>query len=96
MYKLGAMDETTFRAQLAQDGFTEVLLREWPANTVLPDHQHVFDARLLVLGGEFRLDKAGESLQLRAGQTCEVPRDQPHAEHYGAENVTLLVGRRYT
>ena len=90
------MDETTFRAQLAQDGYTEVLLREWAANTVLPEHQHAFDARLLVLGGEFRLNKAGESLQLCAGQTCEVPRDQPHAEHYGATDVTLLVGRRYT
>ena len=90
------MDETTFRAQLAQDGYTEVLLREWAANTVLPEHQHAFDARLLVLGGEFRLDKAGESLLLGAGQTCEVPRHQPHAEHYGALDVTLLVGRRYT
>ncbi len=89
------MDETTFRAQLAQDGFNEVLVRELPADTSLAEHHHDWDARLLVLSGELRLDRGGQSQRFATGDSCDVPLGQRHAERYGPAGVTLLTGRRY-
>lgn len=89
------MDESTFRDQLARDGFTEVLIRDMPADALLPDHQHAWDARLLVLAGDMQLSHAGGTQRYAAGQQFEVPRDQVHAEHYGAQGTRLLIGRRH-
>ena len=89
------MDEKKFRAQLAQDGFNEVLVRELPADISLAEHHHDWDARLLVLSGELRLDRDGQSQRFAPGDCCDVPFGQRHAEHYGPAGVTLLTGRRY-
>jgi len=89
------MDETTFRDQLARDGYTEVLVRDVPAHAALPEHHHAWDARLLVLAGDIRLDHRGRAVTYTAGQTFEVPRDEPHAERHGAQGARLLIGRRY-
>ena len=89
------MTETTFRDQLARDGFTEVLVRDWAADQQLPEHSHPFDARLLVLAGDMQLTRAGSAQRFCVGEHCEVPRGQPHAEHYGPQGAQLLVGRRY-
>jgi mannose-6-phosphate isomerase-like protein (cupin superfamily) len=89
------MDETTFRALLAQQGYDEVLVRELPADTTLAEHHHDWDARLLVLSGELRLHRGGESLLFELGDSFEVPLGQRHAEHYGPGGATLLTGRRY-
>ncbi len=88
------MDETQYRAALAQDGFNEVLVREWAPDLALAEHDHPFDARLLVLRGGLTLTRAAGPEPLAEGQCCEVPRGTPHAEHYGPEGATLLVGRR--
>ena len=89
------MDETTFRASLAQDGFTEVLVREVPANAALPEHHHAWDARLMVLQGQLQLTRAGGTETFTAGHHCEVLRNQPHAELHGTDGCTRLIGRRY-
>ena len=88
------MDETQFRATLAQDGFNEVLVREWAPDLVLADHDHPFDARLLVLRGGLTLTRAEGPEWFGEGQGCEVPRGTRHAEHYGPAGCTVLVGRR--
>jgi len=89
------MDTTTFHADLARDGFTEVLQRDFPAHSALAEHHHAWDARLLVLAGELQLARDGGTVRFGVGQWCEVPCGQLHAEHYGAEGTTLLIGRRY-
>ena len=89
------MDETTFRAQLAQQGYGEVLVRELSANATLSEHHHDWDARLLVLSGELRLNRDGESMLFQLGDSFEVPLGQRHAEHYGPSGAKLLTGRRY-
>ena len=88
------MDETTFRAQLAQDGFSEVLVRELAADAVIPEHQHAWDARLMVLQGELTLDRASGSVRFAAGEHCEVPRGELHVETHGPAGCSLLIGRR--
>ena len=89
------MTETIFRDQLARDGFTEVLVRDWAAGQQLAEHSHPFDARLLVLTGDMLLTRAGSAQRFSVGEQCEVLRGQPHAEHYGPQGAQLLVGRRY-
>ncbi len=88
------MDETIFRAGLAADGFTEVLVREWAPDQVLAEHDHPFDARLLVLRGGLTLTQASGAQTLGPGQGCELQRGTPHAEHYGPAGCSVLVGRR--
>ena len=88
------MDETLFRAALAQDGFNEVLVREWAPDQVLAEHDHPFDARLLVLRGGLTLTRPDGPEWLEQGHNCELPRGTPHAEHYGPAGCTVLVGRR--
>lgn len=89
------MDETAFRAALARDGFTEVLQREVPAGTELPEHHHAWDSRVLVLAGALRLTHAGRRVDYGPGQAFDVPRGEPHAESHGPQGATLLVGRRH-
>ena len=89
------MDETGFRHALDADGFREVLTREMPPDAVLPEHTHPWDARLFVLQGEMQLERAGGSLRLRSGDHCEIARGLPHAERYGPQGTSLLIGRRY-
>lgn len=90
------MTETIFRDQLARDGFTEVLVRDWAAGQQLAEHSHPFDARLLVLAGDMQLTRTAGPERFTAGESCEVPRGQPHAEQYGPQGAQLLVGRRYS
>jgi quercetin dioxygenase-like cupin family protein len=89
------MDETGFRLALGNDGFNEVLTRDMPPDAVLPEHTHPWDARLLVLQGEMRLERDGGSLRLCSGDHCEIAQGVPHAEYYGPQGTSLLIGRRY-
>ena len=87
--------EAAFRAGLAADGFTEVLVRELAADMVLDDHEHAWDARLMVTAGEMQLTHRGATVRYTVGQWCEVPVHERHAEVYGPAGCTLLIGRRY-
>jgi quercetin dioxygenase-like cupin family protein len=84
-----------FRARLDSDGYTEVLERDAPPHSVVADHSHPFDARLLVLAGSLRLTHRGEQRLLSPGDWCEVPRGEVHVEAYAGDGCRLLVGRRY-
>jgi quercetin dioxygenase-like cupin family protein len=77
-----------------RDGFTEVVHKTWPAGTVLEPHTHAWDARLLVTAGVLHLRRAGVEHAYAVGDTCEVARDEPHAERYGDTDVQLVICRR--
>ena len=90
------MDINAFRAGLAADGFTEVLESALAPGQRIETHSHAWDARLMVLEGTVTLSRAdGSSTLFERGQWCEVPRNEPHAEAYGPEGTTLLIGRRH-
>ena len=85
-----------FRQDALAHGYDEVLVRDWPAETVLAEHAHPFSARALVVRGELWLRVGHEMEQhLRVGDTFEVERDTPHAERYGPDGATFWVKRSH-
>ena len=84
-----------FTLLLAKDGYTETLTRSWEPNQRVPSHSHPFDARALVLKGEFTLSWDGQNQTLRPGDTFALAAGCDHEEHYGVQGATYLVGRRY-
>jgi quercetin dioxygenase-like cupin family protein len=90
-----AESQAAFRAELLAAGFTEIVERTLEPGCVLDDHHHAWDARLMVTAGEVTLRRAGQAEHYAPGQWCEVPRDQVHAEVYGPQGCSLLIGRRY-
>lgn len=84
-----------FTLQLAQDGYTETVTRSWEPNQLVASHSHPFDARALVLKGEFTLSWNGQTQTLCQEDTFSLAAGCEHVEHYGAHGATYLVGRRY-
>ena len=90
------MNEMTFDAFTAQsleEGFDEVLVREWAADVDLDTHTHPFDASVHVVRGNYSLTVGDQVRQLQAGDTFRLARNVPHAEHYGPEGATIWVAR---
>ena len=90
------MDRTDWEAGLAADGFAGPLDRRMEAGHVAPEHTHPFDARLLILEGEFILTCQGEARRYGRGEAFELAAGVPHAEACGSQGATYLVGRRQT
>lgn len=83
-----------FTATMLARGFDEVLVREWGAGHVAPDHEHPFDTEALVVQGEFWLTVGEATRHLRAGDTFQLGRGVRHAETYGAAGATFWAARR--
>lgn len=88
------MDRAAWEAALAADGFAAPLDRRMEAGQAAPEHTHPFDARLLILQGEFLLTCRGETRRYGPGEAFDLPAGIPHAEACGPEGATYLVGRR--
>ena len=87
-----------FESAVHAQGYAEVIVRVWPALTVLDTHSHPFDAKALVVSGELWLTVGSGATQqtqhLTVGERFELARDIPHDERYGPEGATFWVGRR--
>jgi len=83
-----------FIAELANEGFQEVMTVKREADGFLDIHAHPFEAKALVLAGELRIRNADAEQLYRVGDIFHLPAHSPHAEHYGPEGVTYLVGRK--
>ncbi len=88
------MDRTTFEAGLVADGYAGPLDRRMEPGQVAPMHIHPFDARLLILEGEFLLEQGGTTHRHGPGAMFEVAAEAPHTESCGPTGATYLVGRR--
>ncbi len=82
-----------FTAVSMEEGFDEVLVREWEANRVVDTHTHPFDVSALVVRGEFKLTLGERVVILKAGDPFRLARDIPHIENYGPEGATVWVAR---
>ena len=82
-----------FTAVSMDEGFDEVLVREWEANRVVDTHTHLFDVSALVVRGEFKLTLGERVIILKAGDPFRLARDIPHIENYGPEGATVWVAR---
>ena len=82
-----------FTAQSLDEGFDEIIVREWDAHLKLEMHTHPFDVSAHVVRGEYWLT-VGEKVQhLKAGDNFRLARNIPHAELYGPEGATVWVAR---
>jgi quercetin dioxygenase-like cupin family protein len=88
------MDHAQFAAGLAADGYLGPLDRRMEPGQAAPLHTHPFDARLLVVEGEFILEQDGATHRHGPGTVFEVAAGTPHAEACGPAGATYLVGRR--
>lgn len=89
------MDTTAFTQTLTQEGFDQFVRVEREANGLWDRHTHPFEAKALILAGEIRIrTDDGAERTYRAGEVFHLQHEEPHAEWYGPEGVTYLVGRR--
>ncbi|KPK03420.1 MAG: hypothetical protein AMJ64_15685 [Betaproteobacteria bacterium SG8_39] len=89
------MDTQAFAAAARAEGYDEIVEREMPAGFSDPEHQHAFDARILVTAGEFSITMGGATRTYRAGESFEVPAGTPHAEAVGDAALRFTVARRH-
>ena len=87
------MRQSEFEADLRREGY-QVLYGGLQAGMVNPDHSHDWDARVMVMGGEITLTRAGKAETFGAGDSCAVPAGEVHAERVGPQGVAYIVGRR--
>ena len=88
------MDMQAFTAAARAEGYDEIVEREMPAGFRDAEHQHAFDARILVTEGEFTITMRGATRTYRAGEDFEVPAGTPHAEAGGDTALRYTVARR--
>jgi quercetin dioxygenase-like cupin family protein len=88
------MDRETFTENLTKEGFAETVVVTREANTSMDVHEHPFEAKALILDGELHI-RVGETEQTyKVGDIFHLPANKPHAERYGPNGVTYLVGRK--
>jgi quercetin dioxygenase-like cupin family protein len=83
-----------FTAQAMDDGFDEVVQKEWAPDLVIDQHTHCFDVRVQVSRGEVNLSLATGTQKIEAGHSFYLARNTEHAEHYGPEGATFWVARK--
>jgi quercetin dioxygenase-like cupin family protein len=87
------MDQSDFEAELRREGY-QIFYGGLKAGEVNPDHAHDWDARVMVIGGEITLTRAGKVENFRVGDSCAVAAGEMHAEHVGPQGVAYIAGRR--
>ncbi len=88
------MSPAEFEATLKADHFGEMLRVERPAGYALGEHTHTFDARALIVSGEFTLMVDGVSTIYAPGDIFRLPAGTPHHESAGPNGATYLSGRK--
>lgn len=88
------MDRETFTESLTKDGFPEAVVVTREANTAMDVHEHPFEAKALILEGKMHIRADGAEREYNVGDVFHLPANKPHAERYGPNGVTYLVGRK--
>jgi hypothetical protein len=83
----------SFTAQSMDEGFDEIIVRQWEANLKLDTHTHPFDVSAYVAQGEYWLTVNDEVKHLKVGDFFRLARNVPHAELYGPQGATVWVAR---
>ena len=84
-----------FTAQAMDEGFDEIITREWAPDLQLYSHTHPFDLRVQVARGSVALTVGEASRSYQAGEGFRLARNTPHAERYGPEGATFWVARAH-
>ena len=89
------MNRDRFLTVARAAGYDEIVERDMPAGFRDAEHQHAFDARILVTEGEFTITMRGATRTYRPGESFEVPAGTPHAEAVGDAALRYTVARRH-
>lgn len=90
----GVLTAAAFESDLRREGF-EVVHGGLKAGAGEELHAHGFDARIMVLGGEFTVCRDNAAMTFKAGEHCEIPAGCVHATQVGPEGVAFMVGKAY-
>jgi len=88
-----ALTLEAFTARSMDEGFDEIIVREWDADLKLDTHTHPFDVSAHVVRGEYWLTVGEQTQHLKAGDDFRLARNVPHAELYGPLGATVWVAR---
>jgi quercetin dioxygenase-like cupin family protein len=88
-------DTAAFEAALHAGGFQEVVRRSIPPGEALPEHDHAWDVRGLVLRGRFRVEAGDEVQDCGPGEVFTLAAGCRHTEAAGEAGAEVLVGRRH-
>ena len=88
------MNTQAFASALTNDGFTEIVTRDLPANHATTDHSHPFHVRALVTAGDITLTTAEGVTTYRSGEVFVMAAGHTHRERVGTEGVAYIVGTR--
>ena len=83
-----------FTAVSVEEGFDEVLVREWEPLRVVDTHTHPFDVKVQLSAGQVQMTFDSGVQTYQAGQTFFIARDVEHSELYGSEGATFWVARK--
>jgi len=87
-------DFEEYKKQKLQEGFDEVLVREWAPHFENAPHAHPFDTDALVAQGDYWLTIDGATRHLKTGDRFQVARGLEHSEKYGAEGAVFWAARK--
>lgn len=90
------MDRTVFENELREQGYADVVDRRMKPDALNPEHDHEFDARLLILEGAVTIAAEGTEKTYRAGDTFTMSAGCRHSERSGPDGTRYLAGRRYS
>jgi quercetin dioxygenase-like cupin family protein len=88
------MDTSAFEASLREDGFGDAERKDGQPGFSCAPHTHPFDVRVLVLRGEFGLVRDGATQTFGAGDVFAMEAGCEHAESFGPQGASYLVGRK--
>jgi mannose-6-phosphate isomerase-like protein (cupin superfamily) len=82
-----------FKEKKLEQGYREVLERQWEPNIEKEFHRHEYTADAIVIEGEFWLTVEGKTRHLNPGDSFHVPAQVEHKEKYGVAGYVFWVAK---
>lgn len=84
----------SFQSRKLNEGFDEVLVRNWEPGFSNEPHEHPFDTVAWVAKGEFWLTMNDKTTHYTQGDMFQVDRGVTHHETYGPEGAVFWAARK--
>jgi quercetin dioxygenase-like cupin family protein len=88
------MNIEQFKELLKMEGFGEITTVTREPGGSMDDHKHPFEAKALILAGDIKIKIDGAERIYGPGELFHLFKNEEHAEWYGEQGVTYLVGRK--
>ena len=88
------MNTQEFHDELKANRFNAAVAIDREVGYALGEHQHPFDACVLITAGDFTLVVDGVSTRYAVGEVFRLGAGVPHLEAAGPQGASYLAGRR--